>query len=393
MPTNHGDSPRYKRRKKLIQPGLQFRLILTFLSTGVAALCIQGLYLLHAVSQTSANLPTSQPGRVAEILANEVWVGVGISLAILIPLTLVIGTLVTFRVAGPAYRLEQHLLAIARGEDPGICRLRKGDELQSICSALNGAVARLRSSATATPAAPTEAELYAAGSCEPEASDTDHEADPIAESQSGFTLLEIAVTVGMGSLFTIGLLTAFVRIQNAHAENQSLHELEMRAQRTMDQLVYQTRQAVSDAPNFGGLSNVSGNDFRGLRFSPIQSFSSGSPVYDTTNMVHLIGGINGASDGVILGRGRTVDSIAAAAGGTDGRLGTNDDQTVLNNNGDRVAETLLPSRHQPQTGERLTFTIVGTMITITLRMNELETDGAFRFPEDLTLVERVALRQ
>ena len=55
-----------------------------------------------------------------------------------------VGILVTFRVAGPVYRFEQHLGSLARGEDPGTCRIRKGDELQDLCASINAAVETLR---------------------------------------------------------------------------------------------------------------------------------------------------------------------------------------------------------------------------------------------------------
>src|SRR5690606_22624222 len=67
-----------------------------------------------------------------------------ISLGVLLPLCFFVGVLVTFRVAGPLYRFEKHLEAIARGDDPGPCRIRKGDDLQDFCAPFTAALERMR---------------------------------------------------------------------------------------------------------------------------------------------------------------------------------------------------------------------------------------------------------
>lgn len=377
---------RYKRRRKLIQPGLQMRLTLAFLTTSLACLCVQGFYLLQSITRHATNLPADRPDRVAEILAEEIWVGVGVSLAILVPLTIGVGILVTFRVAGPAYRFEQYLKAIARGEDPGPCRLRHRDELQPVCDAINAAVARLRQ------ANATTHQTVAANAPHDDEVD-DHDSEPALESQRGFTLLEVTLVLAIGSVFTVGLLTAFVRLQAAQAENQAMHELELRAHRALDRMVYLCRQAVSDQPDFEGLSNVSGDEFRGFKFAEVTSFSGGSPVYDSAHAIHLIGAVPNDCAGVVLGRGVDLDEIVKDAAGKDGLLGTDDDVTVIDSNGDRVAETLIPSRFSPRTGEILVIGIDDTLLTISLRLNEQLSDGTFRFAEDVSFAERVALRQ
>ena len=63
---------------------------------------------------------------------------------LLVPVTLIVGITTTFKVAGPLHRLEQHCRAIIRGEDPGICKLRKGDEMQDLCDLFNQAIDKLR---------------------------------------------------------------------------------------------------------------------------------------------------------------------------------------------------------------------------------------------------------
>jgi hypothetical protein len=43
--------------------------------------------------------------------------------------------------------MEGWLRAIVRGEDQGECRIRKGDQLQDLCDAMNQAVTKLREDA------------------------------------------------------------------------------------------------------------------------------------------------------------------------------------------------------------------------------------------------------
>ena len=61
----------------------------------------------------------------------------------LLPATLLIGIHATFRVAGPIYRFEQHLRAVASGMHAGDCRIRRGDELHDLCDSINAAVRAL----------------------------------------------------------------------------------------------------------------------------------------------------------------------------------------------------------------------------------------------------------
>jgi signal transduction histidine kinase len=66
---------------------------------------------------------------------------------VLLPTMLVVGILVTHRIAGPVYRFEQYLGALARGENPGPCHIRRGDELQELCQQINAAFETLRARA------------------------------------------------------------------------------------------------------------------------------------------------------------------------------------------------------------------------------------------------------
>ena len=134
----------HKRSKKLIQPRLQLRLIFTFLGVALLALLLQFLLFGATLSSLAADLPQDGPVLLDRIPQYTLLV-FGVSLCVLLPMTLCVGVIVTFRIAGPLYRFEQHLKAIVRGEDPGVCRIRRDDELQEFCQTFNAALDKLRS--------------------------------------------------------------------------------------------------------------------------------------------------------------------------------------------------------------------------------------------------------
>jgi hypothetical protein len=134
----------YKRRNKLIQPRLQLRLVFTFLGVALLALLMQFLLFGATLSSLADELPQDGPALLDRI-PHYTLLAFAISLCVLLPMTLCVGVIVTFRIAGPIYRFEQHLEAIARGEDPGVCRIRRDDELQQFCKTLNAALDKLRS--------------------------------------------------------------------------------------------------------------------------------------------------------------------------------------------------------------------------------------------------------
>lgn len=140
----------YKRRIVLIRPAMQMRMIAPFV-----AICAVAVLL----SLVTANLRDGPAMTLAIVIA--------VAMGVLLPLAVGTGILVTFRVAGPVHRFEQHLGAIARGEDPGVCKIRKTDELHGLCDAINAAVDRLREDARAAQEAVAPPRADAAPAQEP----------------------------------------------------------------------------------------------------------------------------------------------------------------------------------------------------------------------------------
>lgn len=129
---------KFKRRIKLIKPGLQVRLIGAFTAVAVIALLLQYLLVAQHLTWTATRLPVGGEYLMDEIPQILMQV-LGISFAVLLPLAFAIGVIATFKVAGPVYRFERYMSELAEGRDPGVCRLRQGDELQDLCDKINDA--------------------------------------------------------------------------------------------------------------------------------------------------------------------------------------------------------------------------------------------------------------
>lgn len=133
----------FRRRNKLIRPGIQLKLTLTFVVTAGLAALLQAALLADALSAVAGEGPSaaaSLANRLPSILIGNLL----LTLALLVPLALLIGTIATFRIAGPLYRFETFLKQVAAGQRPEDCRIRKSDELQDLCHLINVATAPVR---------------------------------------------------------------------------------------------------------------------------------------------------------------------------------------------------------------------------------------------------------
>lgn len=133
----------HRRRRKLVLPGLQLRLVGSFV--GLAALGMLLQFLLLGQRLTAATAALEGPGgELGEELPGMLIDVLVYTCGVLVPLIFGFGIFLTFRVAGPIYRFEQYLNSVARGEQLGPCKLREGDHLQSLCDAINRATEPLR---------------------------------------------------------------------------------------------------------------------------------------------------------------------------------------------------------------------------------------------------------
>ncbi|MEX1024874.1 MAG: hypothetical protein WD226_07315 [Planctomycetota bacterium] len=145
----------FRRRRKWIKPRLQLRLIGTFIGLSALGFVLQAQLMTaelvkHSLDASELGASLNFPGLI--------WGTLAISFGILLPLTVAVGMLATFRIAGPIYRFEQYLTGVAQGSETGPCKIRAGDELQDLCDRINEAVAALpaRAAADAQPARENE---------------------------------------------------------------------------------------------------------------------------------------------------------------------------------------------------------------------------------------------
>ncbi len=134
---------RYRRRNKLPKPSVQLRLTLTFMGTLLLSILMQSMLMRTHLMRIAAELPNDGPIVLQEINRTQISILLA-CLLVLLPLCFVVGVLSTFRLAGPLYRFEEHLRRLVRGEDPGPCRIRTGDQLQEFCDLLNVAIEPVR---------------------------------------------------------------------------------------------------------------------------------------------------------------------------------------------------------------------------------------------------------
>lgn len=133
----------YKRRKKLIKPGLQLRMSGVFVGLTALMLGLQLVLMTAELHQVANKLPSDGAALLEE--SNGIVLKLLlVSAAIFLPLTLLVGILSTFRIAGPLYRFQRFLEAVRDGESPEDFRLRDKDELHDLAALLNDATRPMR---------------------------------------------------------------------------------------------------------------------------------------------------------------------------------------------------------------------------------------------------------
>ena len=137
------------RKKKLINPGLQLRLVAIFLCSAALAVQAEAILITYTLTKLAEEMPNDGSVLLSQ-LPEFVRTNLLLTFALLAPLTLGVGIVATFRVAGPLYRFEKFLQAIKEGRQVEPCTIRKGDELHGFCTLLNDVTAPLREKAAVT---------------------------------------------------------------------------------------------------------------------------------------------------------------------------------------------------------------------------------------------------
>jgi hypothetical protein len=132
-----------RRKRKLIEPRIQKRFVMIFLSTTALAMLVQALVVSYLLLRVADRLPNDGVELKASVLGTLAS-SLGFTLLLLTPLTLVVGIASTHKIVGPLYRFRLYLTQLADGERPQPCRIREDDELQDFCALLNRATEPLR---------------------------------------------------------------------------------------------------------------------------------------------------------------------------------------------------------------------------------------------------------
>ena len=113
-----------------------------FIGLSVAALLCQFLFMGILLTNVMRGFPGAEDllPEVPTIVFKTV-----VFMAILQLPILFMGLIMTFRVAGPIYRFEAYLKALARGDHSGPCSIREKDEFGFLNDAINEVVARMDS--------------------------------------------------------------------------------------------------------------------------------------------------------------------------------------------------------------------------------------------------------
>lgn len=132
MTTKPTSRPAHKRRKKLVKPRVQLRMVAVSLGCVALSALLVTLLVGREVAALAHQLPSEGdilmgmlPGTLMRAL---LW-----ALVLVTPTMVGAGILATFRFVGPAYRFERYLEGVLDGSESGPCRIRSGDELQELC--------------------------------------------------------------------------------------------------------------------------------------------------------------------------------------------------------------------------------------------------------------------
>lgn len=127
-----------RRKRLLILPRLQWRLVAAFLSAACISTVVQMLLLNLALTRLADEAPIAR-GPVLEASPDILWTQILLTFGLMVPLVISVGLLETLRVAGPLHKFEQYLKEVVAGGRPAPCSLRQDDELQELCRLINAA--------------------------------------------------------------------------------------------------------------------------------------------------------------------------------------------------------------------------------------------------------------
>lgn len=135
--------PSFRRRRQLIKPRLQLRFGLIFTGLTVLSLTLQGLLFSSMVVGVAERMPAGGE-YLLDLLPGMMMRSVLFSLALAVPMTVLVGVHSTFPIIGPVHRFESYLRGVIAGDQLGPCKIRQGDDLGELCDLINQATEPVR---------------------------------------------------------------------------------------------------------------------------------------------------------------------------------------------------------------------------------------------------------
>jgi nitrogen fixation/metabolism regulation signal transduction histidine kinase len=131
------------RRRQLVAPRLQLKLGLSFAGLVTLALALQFVFMVRSISQIAMDLPGESAYHFDRFSTAALGV-LGITALVVVPLTVLLGILATFRIVGPLQRIERYLRDVRDGGRPADLELREGDAMEVLAQLLNEITAPMR---------------------------------------------------------------------------------------------------------------------------------------------------------------------------------------------------------------------------------------------------------
>lgn len=135
-----------QRRRYIVNPHFQWAFILRII--GMASVILAVFYLAHSVffwrmteQGAALGLPPEHPfflflESARGLMARLFFV----TAAVIVGFIVMAGAMLSNRIAGPLYRLNQHMKAVARGEIDGPVSFRKHDYFQELADSFNDVI-------------------------------------------------------------------------------------------------------------------------------------------------------------------------------------------------------------------------------------------------------------
>jgi len=127
------------RRKFMVQRGFQLRFMAVILIAMVLIALVTGLSIYSAVMQTLVN---QFHGESLALIKYAITAKLFVRSLLLIFAIAVISVFISHRIAGPIYKFERIIAALAAGEKAEEIKLRRRDEFYELARAINNLIKR-----------------------------------------------------------------------------------------------------------------------------------------------------------------------------------------------------------------------------------------------------------